>query len=323
MNDAIVRQTTDFAARLTKRARHFRKWPTKRGITCFRLYERDIPEIPLVVDRYEDCLHITEYERPHDRSDEDHESWLDLMATTAGATLDVPPEKVFFKRRSRQRGKTQHEKVDQSEHRMEVNEGGLKFLVNLRDYVDTGLFLDHRETRAMVREQAKGKVFLNLFCYTGAFTVYAAAGGATRTVSVDLSKTYLEWSRQNLNRNGLSGDQHEFVAADCRQFVKDHWPGATYDLIVCDPPTFSNSKRTDQDWNVQDDSVQLITELMRLMRSGGVLFFSNNFRQFKFDGAAIEKANPGVQIHEISNQTIPEDFRNRRIHRCWRIAKPK
>src|SRR6056297_1368705 len=165
------RQATEFAARLGKRARHLRKWPTKRGITCFRLYERDIPEIPLVIDRYEDCLHITEYERPHERSDEQHEQWLDLMAKTACESLDVPPQKVFFKRRSRQRGKTQHEKVAQTEHRMEVREGALKFLVNLADYVDTGLFLDHRNTRQMVRREAAGKTFLNLFCYTGSFTV--------------------------------------------------------------------------------------------------------------------------------------------------------
>lgn len=317
MNEPIDRQTTDFAARLAKRAKHLRKWPTKRGITCFRLYERDIPEIPLVVDRYEDCLHITEYERPHDRTDDQHQEWLDLMSATAGATLDVPPERVFFKRRGRQKGKTQHDKLDQSEHRMEVGEGGLKFLVNLRDYVDTGLFLDHRNTRAMVRKEAAGKRLLNLFCYTGSFTVYAVDGGAASTVSVDLSKTYLDWAKRNLLRNGFSEDGHRFVAADCREFVFNHAKGPLFDLVVVDPPTFSNSKRTDADWNVQADAPELLGGLLELMSPGGVMYFSNNFRQFKFDRQSIFCS----EVHEITNQTIPEDFRNKRIHRCWRIVK--
>ncbi|MGB7327134.1 MAG: class I SAM-dependent methyltransferase [Rubripirellula sp.] len=317
MNDKTIRQTTEFASRLGKRAKHFRKWPTKRGVTCFRIYERDIPEIPLVIDRYDDCLHITEYERPHDRDDDEHEQWLDLMASTAAVTLDVDPDKVFFKRRSRQRGKTQHEKVDQSEHRMEVTEGGLKFLVNLRDYVDTGLFLDHRNTRSMIREAASAKSFLNLFCYTGSFTVYAAAGGATKTASVDLSKNYLQWAKANMNRNGFDGDEHRFIAADAREFVTNHAPGPHYDLVVVDPPTFSNSKRMDDDWTVQDDAMDLLHGILKLMPDGGVMYFSNNFRQFKFDRQSIYVS----EAHEISNQTVPEDFRNKRIHRCWRIVK--
>lgn len=306
-----------FAARLSKRARHLRRWPTRRGITCFRLYERDIPEIPLVVDRYEDCLHITEYERPHDRSPEAHERWLDELAATAGRTLEVPAEKVFLKRRSRQRGKTQYEKIAESRQRLEVHEGGLKFWVNLRDYVDTGLFLDHRNTRQMIQQAAAGTSFLNLFCYTASFTVYAAAGGAKRTVSVDLSRNYLDWAVQNMKLNGFDGDQHQFVASDVRQFVRQHPVGEPYDLVVIDPPTFSNSKRTNQDWNVQDGATSLLSDVMRLVRPGGVVYFSNNFRQFKFDTAAVT----ATEIHEISNQTVPEDFRNRRIHRCWRIVK--
>lgn len=317
MTDKIERQSTDFAARLSKWSRHFRKWPTKRGITCYRLYDRDIPDVPLVVDRYDDCLHITEYERNHERTPDQHEQWLDTLSAVAAATLDVPVDKVFFKRRSRQRGKAQHEKVDQSEHRMEVTEGGLKFLVNLRDYVDTGLFLDHRQTRSMVRDQAAGKSFLNLFCYTGAFTVYAAAGGAAKSVSVDLSKNYLDWARRNMLRNGFDGDAHRYIAADARQFVFNHAPGDHYDLVVVDPPTFSNSKRTDQDWNVQADSIDLLEGILKLMPDGGVMYFSNNFRQFKFDRTQIFVS----EAHEISNQTVPEDFRNKRIHRCWRIVK--
>ena len=306
-----------FSVRLKKRARHLRRWPSKRGITCYRLYERDIPEIPLVVDRYEDYLHISEYERPHDRDAAQHANWLDLMAETAGRALDVPKQNVFLKRRSRQRGKTQHRKVAETDQRIEVQEGGLKFLVNLADYVDTGLFLDHRTTRSMVRDEAAGKSFLNLFAYTGAFTVYAAAGGAKSTRSVDLSKSYLDWAWQNMRLNGFSGNEHQFITADVGDFVRSHAPGEAYDLVVFDPPTFSNSKRTDRDWNVQTDAIPLLIDLLPLVRPGGTIYFSTNFRRFKFDPSAL----PVAQVHEISNQTVPEDFRNRRIHRCWRLVR--
>ncbi len=273
LNKKADEQAKLFATRLTKRAKHLRRWPSRRGITCFRLYERDIPEIPLIVDRYEDYLHITEYERPHDRDPAQHANWLDLMARTAGETLRVPKQNVFFKRRGRQRGTDQHEKVSETGRLIEVHEGGLKFLVNLSDYVDTGLFLDHRITRQMVREAASGATFLNLFCYSGAFSVYAAAGGARRTVSVDLSKNYLDWAWQNMHLNGFNGNEHKYVPGDVGQFVREHAPGEMYDLVVLDPPTFSNSKRTDQDWNVQTDVVPLLNDLMPLVRKGGVDLF--------------------------------------------------
>ena len=218
VDDKALHQAGLFKARLTNRARHLRRWPTRRGITCFRLYERDVPEIPLVVDRYENHLHITEYERPHDRDPAKHARWLELMAETAAETLDVPKANVFMKTRQRQRGKTQHEKVDFKKHEIVVNEGGLKLLVNLTDYVDTGLFLDHRNTRQMVREIADGNKFLNLFGYTGSFSVYAAAGGAKRTITVDLSKSYLQWAQRNMKLNGFEGRQSH-VCGQRRQQV--------------------------------------------------------------------------------------------------------
>ena len=276
-----------------------------------------MPEIPLVVDRYEDYLHITEYERPHDRDAAKHANWLELMADTAAETIGVPKQNVFMKTRARQRGKTQHEKVDNSKQEVPVNEGGLKFLVNLADYVDTGLFLDHRETRRMVREASDGKTFLNLFAYTGSFSVYAAAGGAKRTVTVDLSKSYLQWAQRNMKLNGFDSDNHTYVASDVRKFIGDHSPGEMYDVVLLDPPTFSNSKSTDDDWNVQTDCVPLINQMMPLVRKGGLIYFSNNFRRFKFDHAAVEAS----EVHEISKQTVPEDYRNKRIHRCWRIVR--
>ncbi|NQU26265.1 MAG: bifunctional 23S rRNA (guanine(2069)-N(7))-methyltransferase RlmK/23S rRNA (guanine(2445)-N(2))-methyltransferase RlmL [Candidatus Nealsonbacteria bacterium] len=313
---ASRRQAEEFRNRLTKRARHLRRWPSRRGITCYRLYERDVPEVPLVVDRYEDYLHVTEYERPHERSAAEHADWLDLMVRTAGEVLDVPPEKVFTKLRLRQRGSTQYERYADDERTALVSEGGLRFRINLSDYVDTGLFLDHRITRSMVRDEAKGKRFLNLFAYTGAFTVYAAAGGAASTTSVDLSNTYLDWARKNMTLNDFRDGPHHFVRNDAMSFLESHAVAATYDLALVDPPTFSNSKRTEQFWDVQRDHVALLNRLFKLMSPGGVVFFSTNFRRFKL----AEEQLAAATIQEISRQTVPEDFRNRRIHRCWRIV---
>ncbi|MBN1589585.1 MAG: bifunctional 23S rRNA (guanine(2069)-N(7))-methyltransferase RlmK/23S rRNA (guanine(2445)-N(2))-methyltransferase RlmL [Pirellulales bacterium] len=304
-----------FARRLTKRATHLRRWPTRQGITCFRLYERDIPEIPLVVDRYEDCLHVAEFDRPHDRTVAEHADWLDLMVHTAARTLDVERKRVFLKRRERQRGASQYERCGEQGQTFVVGEGGLRFEVNLSDYVDTGLFLDHRATRSMVRDAAGGKRFLNLFGYTGSFTVYAAAGGAVSTTTVDLSNTYLDWAQRNMKLNGLTGAEHQMVRDDGLSFVRNCRD--TFDLAVVDPPTFSNSKRTEQPWDIQRDYVPLLNALLQRMSPGGVIFFSTNYRRFKFDPEAIRDATS----REISRQTVPPDFRNRRIHRCWRMVR--
>ena len=319
-------------SRLTKRARHLRRWPTRRGITCYRLYERDIPEVPLVVDLYEDHLHITEYERPHERDLGQHAEWLELMARTAGQVFDIDRNRVFLKQRNRQRGSQQYEHLDDEKYELFVHEGGLKFLVNLSDYVDTGLFLDHRITRGMVRDAAEGKRFLNLFAYTGAFSVYAAAGGAEHTTTVDWSRTYLEWAQRNMVANELGGSRNEFIRSDALEFLDQQAENegqaaspsesqgdtqGQYDLAVVDPPTFSNSKRTERDWEIQRDYIPLFAKLLPLMSPGGVIYFSTNFRRFKLDEAAL----PDCQVREISKQTVPEDFRNQRIHRCWRIVK--
>lgn len=308
------RQAEEFSNRLRKLARHLRRWPTKRGITCYRLYERDIPEIPLVVDRYDDALHIAEFERPHDRTAAEHADWLDFMVRTAAETLEVPRELVFVKHRERQRGAAQYERVDERQAVRIVEEGGLKFQVNLSDYLDTGLFLDHRQTRAMVRDLADGANFLNLFAYTGSFTVYAAAGGATKTTSVDLSATYQDWTAENLRLNGFAGSQHRLVREDAGTYLSS-LGDERFDLAVVDPPTFSNSKRLDEDWDIQRDHATLLQKVINQMTPGGVIFFSTNSRRFKLDEAALT----GVTIREISKQTVPEDFRNKRIHRCWRM----
>ena len=311
-------QSELFASRLTNRAKHLRRFPTRRGITCYRLYERDVPEIPLVVDRYEDHLHITEFERPHDRDPAEHERWLDLMVRTAAKTLDFPASNVHLKSRRRQRGLTQHEKTAQTDNTIVAHEGGLKFIVNLDDYIDTGLFLDHRVTRSMVRKDSSGRRVLNLFCYTGSFTVYAIDGGAKSTASVDLSKTYTRWTESNLSINKMTDpDRHQTFAMDVGEFIANHSKGQHYDLVVLDPPTFSNSKRTETDWDVQRHAAELIANILPLMSDGGVMYFSSNFRRFKFDPSEL----PLRSHHEISKQTVPEDYRNRRIHRCWRLVK--
>ncbi|MCA9215882.1 MAG: bifunctional 23S rRNA (guanine(2069)-N(7))-methyltransferase RlmK/23S rRNA (guanine(2445)-N(2))-methyltransferase RlmL [Planctomycetales bacterium] len=310
-------QAAIFASRLRKRARHLRRWPTRQDIHCFRLYERDIPEIPLVVDRYEDHLHITEYERPNDRDIAQHADWLELMAQTVGEALDVPTDRIFFKSRQRQRGDTQYEPVSRNSYELEVREGGLKFFVNLSDYVDTGLFLDHRITRAMFRDHAKDARVLNLFAYTGAFSVYAADAPAATVTTVDWSTTYLNWARRNMELNGFVGAKYAFVRENAGDYVNRLPERDMFDLAIIDPPTFSNSKRTEDDWQVQRDHANLLAAVMARVSDGGSVFFSTNFRRFKLAETEIGASS----IHEISRQTVPEDYRNRRIHRCWIIKK--
>ena len=305
-----------FQRRLTKRARHFRKWPNKRGIHCYRLYERDIPEIPLVVDKYGDHLHLSEFERPHDRDAAQHEDWLELMRVSAAQALEVPVTQVFLKRRGMQRGSEQHSRVSQDRYEIEVEENGLKFIVNLSDYVDTGLFLDHRETRMMVCNDALGKDVLNLFGYTGSFSVYAADGGAKSTTTVDLSWKYLDWAQRNMALNGFESENHTYVQSDIREYLQSLPQEELFDLAIVDPPTFSNSKSTEEDWVIQQHYPELLNSMINRLRPGGVIYFSTNYRRFKFDDSFIRG-----NCHEISRQTVPEDFRNKRIHRCWRIEK--
>ncbi len=310
-------QAEIFANRLRKNARHLRRWPNK-GITCYRIYDRDIPEIPLAVDIYEGRLHIAEYQRPHDRTPAEHADWLDLLVKTAGEALGVRLEDIYLKRRQRQKGLAQYSKVSEAGNVCTVQEGGLKFEVNLSDYLDTGLFLDHRITRTMVRKESAGKRMLNLFAYTGAFSVYAADGGAISTMTVDLSNTYLDWAKRNMSANGFDGPQHDFVRTDAMEFLRGHPQGEKYDIAVIDPPTFSNSKQIQDVFDVQRHYSELLNSTAHLMPKGGLIYFSTNFRQFKFDPSTLT----GLKAHEISRQSVPEDFRNKRIHRCWRIIVP-
>lgn len=312
-------QAEQFGKCLANRAHHLRKLP-KRGITCYRLYDRDFPEVPLAIDFYEgEYLHIAEYERPDGRNVGQHKLWLDKMVETAVEVMGVEPRNAFLKRRQRMRGEAQYEKFAQKERVIDAHEGGLTFLCNMTDYLDTGLFLDHRITRDMVRKEAAGKRFLNLFCYTGAFSCYAAAGKAASVVSVDLSPNYLEWAEANMELNGFFAPEFpaDYVKADVMKFLS-RVDDNSFDLCVCDPPTFSNSKSTEQDWDVQKCHVALLRLLAQKMSPGGVVYFSNNFRRFKLDEEALSDL---YSIRDYTARTLPEDFRNKHIHQCWRMIK--
>jgi 23S rRNA (guanine2445-N2)-methyltransferase / 23S rRNA (guanine2069-N7)-methyltransferase len=313
-------QIGDFRRRLAKRFKHLAKWARRQGIEAYRIYDRDIPEIPLVIDWYAGWLHAAEYDRPHDRTEIEHEVWLDRMIEAAASELGVPPNRTFLKVRRRQRGGDQYEKVDARKAALTVGEGGLQFEVNLSDYLDTGLFLDHRQTRSMVRDEAAGRRFLNLFSYTGSFSVYAAAGGAIETTSVDLSNTYLDWTRTNLARNGFKdAGRHRTVRDEARAFLEHRARRGEppFDLAVVDPPTFSRSARSETPWDVERDHAALLELVARNLAPGGVVYFSTNFRRFHL---ASDRLDPLYSIREITHRTIPEDFRNHRIHSAWRMV---
>jgi 23S rRNA (guanine2445-N2)-methyltransferase / 23S rRNA (guanine2069-N7)-methyltransferase len=232
-----------FANRLRKNLRNLGRWARQSGVTCYRLYDADLPEYAVAVDLYEQWVHVQEYEAPATVDAKKAESRLREALAVLPTVLEVPPGNVFLKVRRRQKGASQYEKFDRRGEFHEVREGECRFLVNFTDYLDTGLFLDHRPTRQLLREMAAGKSFLNLFAYTGAATVYAAAGGARATTTVDLSSVYLDWAKRNLALNGFSGPQHEFVRADCLEWLQRE--RRRFDLIFLDPPTFSTSKRMD------------------------------------------------------------------------------
>ncbi|MBL8299839.1 MAG: bifunctional 23S rRNA (guanine(2069)-N(7))-methyltransferase RlmK/23S rRNA (guanine(2445)-N(2))-methyltransferase RlmL [Rhodanobacteraceae bacterium] len=299
--------------RIEKNRRHLRKRVEREGVHCYRLYDADLPEYAAAIDVYGDHLHIQEYQAPASVDAEAaRQRWRELVRV-ASETLAVPRERIALKQRSRGKGGEKYGRMAQRGEFLTVQEGGLQFLVNLWDYLDTGLFLDHRPLRARVRELAQGRRFLNLFCYTGAVSVYAAAGGAARTTSVDLSTTYLEWASRNLVLNGFAGARHNLVQADAMAFLAND--EAEYDLIYVDPPTFSNSKRA-EDFDVQRDHARLLLRCAQRLAPGGTILFSNNFRRFQLDTTALT----GLAIHEISASTIPFDFeRNPRIHRTWEL----
>ena len=307
-----------FENRLRKMYKHYGKTARKQGITCFRFYDHDLPEFPFAVDLYNDVVHAAEYKRRHGMEDEEHELWLQECKEIISRVLELPTDSIFMKVRQRKAGRQgQYEKFDEQKTERIVQEGGLSFIINLTDYLDTGLFLDHRITRNMVREDAEGARVLNLFCYTGSFSVYAAHGGAASVTSVDLSKTYLNWAKRNMQYNKLYKDEkHIFIHDDVMQVIK-YIPANTFDLIICDPPTFSNSKRMDDDFDVQRDHVWLLKQLLKGCTDGGKIYFSNNYRNFEMDKDNI----PTPSVKDITAITTPFDFQGRLNRKCYLIEK--
>lgn len=303
-----------FANRLQKNLKQLGKWARREGIECYRLYDADMPEYALAIDLYRDWVHVQEYAAPKSIDpDKAQARLLDALAAIPQA-LGVAQNRVVIKRRERQAGTKQYQRQASQGEFMEVSEGGAKLLVNLTDYLDTGLFLDHRPLRLRIQREAAGKRFLNLFCYTATATVHAAKGGARSTTSVDLSKTYLDWARRNLSLNGFS-DKNRLEQGDVMAWLGED--RGEYDLIFIDPPTFSNSKRMEGVFDVQRDHVELIDLAMARLARGGVLYFSNNFRKFQLDEGLAAR----YQVEEISAQTLDPDFaRNSKIHRAWRLT---
>ena len=321
-----------FANRLRKNLQRLDPWAERERIDCYRVYDADMPEYAFAIDLYGQGareltgpgarhVYVQEYAPPKTVDQESARERRREVLAVLPEVLAVPISHVHSRVRKPQKGSEQYEKRDTQAERHAVQEGGLKFWVNFRDYLDTGLFLDHRIVRASLREWAKDADFLNLFCYTGSATVYAAAGGARSTTSVDLSNTYLDWAHENLLLNGFGGAHHELYRADCLQWLEEQEPkGPGFDLIFLDPPTFSNSKRMAGVLDVQRDHVGMIRRSLKLLRPSGRLVFSTNYTRFKLDADAL--ADLGVE--DISAQTIPKDFeRHARIHRCFSVTFKK
>lgn len=314
-----------FKNRLSKVFKHVGKQAKRIGVSCYRVYDHDLPEFPLCIEFYGDKLYVAEYKRRHGMSEEEHDEWMERTLEVIREVLSVEKENIFLKLRQRKPGRLgQYQKFDAIQHEFVVEENGLKFIVNLSDYLDTGLFLDHRLTRQRVKEEAKDKKVLNLFAYTGSFSVYAAAGGADEVITVDLSKTYLNWAEKNFQLNGfdisyapLGDGGFKFIHADVLQYLKE-LAADQFDLIIMDPPTFSNSKRMDDFLDIQRDHSSLINDCLRTLKHGGILYFSTNSRKFVLDK---EKINT-ESIKDITKATTPFDFEGKLFRYCFRIVKP-
>jgi 23S rRNA (guanine2445-N2)-methyltransferase / 23S rRNA (guanine2069-N7)-methyltransferase len=307
-----------FANRLRKNLQRFDPWAEREHIDCFRVYDADMPEYAFAIDLYgreSRHVYVQEYAAPKSVNQESARERRREALAVLPDVLAVPLPQVHTRVRKPQKGAEQYEKRDSAAERHAVQEGGLKFWVNFRDYLDTGLFLDHRIVRGMLRSWAKDADFLNLFCYTGSATVYAAAGGARSTTGVDLSNTYLDWAHENLILNGFRGANHGLYRADCLAWLEEQESGgARFDLILLDPPTFSNSKRMEGVLDVQRDHVGMIRRSLKLLRPGGRLVFSTNYTRFKLDSSALAD----LAIEDISAATVPKDFaRHARIHKCF------
>ncbi len=299
--------------RIEKNYKHRQKWAKKEGIEAFRVYERDIPEFPFIVDLYKDYALI--FERRDDEIDADKFNHFEYIISAVKNIIKIPEEKIIIKTRFKQKGSTQYEKIDEKGEFFSIREYGAQFLVNLHDYLDTGLFLDHRPMRQVILKDSKDKKVLNLFSYTGSVSVSAALGQAKHVTSVDLSTTYQEWAKRNFELNQLSLKDHNFITVSAIDYLKT--AQNKFDIIFLDPPTFSNSKKMSEDFEIEKDHVFLVENCLRLLNPSGVLYFSNNKRKFKLSNEIVSIAN----VIDITDKTIPIDFRDNKIHHCFKITK--
>lgn len=317
-NANFSEQDSAFANRLKKNRKGLKGWLKSSQIECYRLYDADIPEYNVVVDVYGDYLVIQEYAAPKSIDADKAKKRLQEVIYWAPKVLEVPTDKVVLKTRAKQKGSNQYQRVDKSKQSITMNEHGALFKINLWDYLDTGLFLDHRKTRQIVAKKAKDKSLLNLFAYTGSVSVQAALHGASAITTVDMSNTYLNWAQDNFALNKLNGHKYQFIQADCLDWLKNNTQ--KFELIFIDPPTFSNSKRMEDSFDVQRDHVGLLTDALNSLAEGGEIFFTNNKRNFKMDFDAMEKL--GLQAKAISDITRDKDFaRNKHIHNSWSIKR--
>ena len=311
-----------FANRLRKNLRHFGRWAARQDICAYRLYDADMHEYNVAIDLYEGerrWVHVQEYKAPASIDERTAARRLKHALAIIPLVLEVPAEQVYCKVRERQKDRGQYEKLADSREFHQVREGPCRFLVNFTDYLDTGLFLDHRPTRLMIGQLARGRRFLNLFGYTATATVHAALGGASATTTVDMSRTYLDWAERNLSLNGLDATRHQLLRADVIQWL-DAPPTDRFGLIFLDPPTFSRSKRMEGALDTQRDHVALIRKTVELLAPDGVLLFSTNYQRFTLDREALADLN----VEDITRRTIPKDFeRNPKIHQCFQITRAK
>ena len=314
----FAQQDSAFANRLAKNLKQLRKWLKKQDIDCYRVYDADIPEYNAAIDIYGDHIVIQEYAAPGNIPEDKVAKRIQEVIYWAPKVLEVDTNKVSLKMRRKQKGANQYQRVAQEKRTMVVNEHGAKLIVNIWDYLDTGLFLDHRKTRQIVAEKAKGRKLLNLFSYTGSVSVQAALHGASAVTTVDMSNTYLQWAQENFVENKLSGSQYQFVQADCLQWLKNNTE--KFDVIFIDPPTFSNSKRMDNTFDVQRDHIDIIKDALACLNEGGEIIFTNNKRNFKIDVEQIESL--GLIAKNTTEQTRDMDFkRNIHIHNSWSIKR--
>ena len=304
--------------RIEKNVKRLEPWAAKLRIEAYRIYERDIPDYPYIVDRYKDKFVV--YDRSIDEIDSKEEKAAHFPELLQALTelFSAKPEQIIVKRRARQKGENQYEKISESGRTETIREGDALFKINLYDYLDTGLFLDHRLMREKIKKIARDKSVLNLFCYTGSVSVFAALGGG-RVTSVDMSATYSRWAKENFELNSIPVDQHTFITENAIEYLAETSNPNRFDIIFLDPPTFSNSKKMDKSFEVERDQAFLVESCMRLLKDDGVFYFSNNKRSFKLEPALIEK----YQIRDITAATIPKDFRDQKIHRVYEIRRKK